>query len=89
EISWAVTKHISDSFNLLKNLSGFCFVLVSFRLSQPSLSGTTPIIEFCRNFARAVLQKIAVFLLFFPKNGKNTSLTPTIPDDFTNYSQLF
>ncbi|MBO6075734.1 MAG: hypothetical protein J6P15_01200, partial [Fibrobacter sp.] len=56
---------------------------------RPSLSGTTPIIEFSGTFARVFLQKKSHFFLIFAKNGNNTTLAQGITREFTNYSQLF
>ena len=91
-----VTKHISDSFKLLSNLSDYCpldrgllqFFAVAFRF-RPFLSGTTPIIEFSGTFARVFLQKKSHFFLIFAKNGNATTLSQGVPREFTNYSQLF
>ena len=49
----------------------------------PSVSGTTPIIEFCKIFARGFLQKNSFFFIFFEKTIRTPSVTHVVNSLFT------
>ena len=68
KFSWAVTKHISDSFNLPESLAGF---RLSFRSFWVTRSRVRPIIEFSGIKTRGQRKKNQLFFHFFEKSSNH------------------